>query len=89
MGPMTNRNFPWIVLGRALYHAHTLLVRSHAVRGTVKLEMDEHFRERWIDDELRTVLEKGHKAFSSGNDVPQEVTIGYEAAVNRALERID
>jgi len=32
MGPMANRNFPWILLGRALYHLHTVASRSHAVR---------------------------------------------------------
>jgi hypothetical protein len=88
MGPMANRNFPWILLGRALYHAHTLIARSHAVRGTIKLTMDERFKEQWLDGDLRTVLEKGHKTFRSGDEPSDEVIAEYEDAIMRSLDKL-
>ncbi len=86
MGPMTNRNFPYILLGRALYHAHTVASRSHAVRGTVQLVMDETFKDRWLGDELRAELETYHKTFRSGEEPDTETSKEYEGLIYRSLE---
>jgi hypothetical protein len=88
MGPMANRNFPWILLGRALYHAHTLIGRSHAVRDAVRLEADERFKDRWLDASLQSTLEKGHKAFRSGEEPSVEMMARYEKAILQGLERL-
>ncbi len=88
MGPMTNRNFPYILLGRALYHAHTVASRSHAVRGTVQLAMDESFKERWLDDAMRTELEKCHKQFRSSEAVDEETMKKYENLILDILEKL-
>ncbi len=88
MGPMTNRNFPYILLGRALYHAHTVASRSHAVRGTVRLAMDETFKDRWLDDDLRAKLETYHKIFRSGEEPDAETFKEYEGLIYRSLEML-
>ena len=88
MGPMANRNFPYILLGRALYHAHTVASRSHAVRGTVQLAMDETFKERWLDEDLRSQLEKYHKKFRSGEEPDAETMHAYEEVVRRGLRTL-
>jgi hypothetical protein len=88
MGPMTNRNFPWIVLGRFLYHAHTLALRSHAVRGTIALQMDETFKDKWLDDPLRDALEQCHKAFRSDKEVTHKTINEYEKLIEKALRKV-
>jgi len=85
MGPMTNPNFPYILLGRALYHAHILTTRSHAVRGTVQLAMDEHFKARWLSDDLRKRLEKYHRSFRSGEELDEEAMREYEGLIREAM----
>jgi len=88
MGPMSNRNFPYILLGRALYHAHTVASRSHAVRGTVQLSMDETFKERWLEESLRSELERFHKKFRSGETPDTEAMQAYEAAILKGLRAL-
>ena len=86
MGPMENRNFPYILLGRALYHTIKVSKRSHAIRGTADLEMDIAFREKWLDDGLRKSLEKYHKMFRSGKEIELEVLEEYTGLLQKVLE---
>ena len=88
MGPMENRNFPYILLGRSLYHLHRIVSRSHARRGMVTLSMDETFKEEWLDDQSRKSLEKLHKKFRSENEIGNEEMEAYEALVLVCLKRI-
>ena len=88
MGPMENRNFPYILLGRSLYHLHKVAARSHAKRGVVTLTMDETFKEKWLDEASRKSLEKLHKKFRSGDEVSSEEMQAYEALVLACITRI-
>jgi len=88
MGPMENRNFPYILLGRSLYHLHKVASRSHAKRGTVALTMDETFKEKWLDDQSRKSLEKLHKKFRSGDEVSSDEMQAYEGLVLACLKKI-
>ena len=88
MGPMENRNFPYILLGRALYHTTRVSKRSHALRGVAELEMDATFKEKWLDDELRKSLEKYHKIFRSGKEVEVKVLKEYEGLIQGVLEKL-
>jgi len=88
MGPMQNRNFPYILLGRSLYHLKLISDRSHATRGAITLHMDEQFKEQWLDDESKKFLEKLHKVFRSGKEIAQEEIKAYEVQVLKLLEKI-
>jgi len=88
MGPMENRNFPYILLGRALYHTVKVSQRSHAKRGEVALQMDSSFKEQWLDDETRKALEKYHKIFRSSKEVDAEVLSEYETILKGVLEKL-
>jgi GTPase Era involved in 16S rRNA processing len=88
-GPMKNRNFPYILLGRALYHMMKVINRSHAVRSVVEVSMESSFKEQWLDETLRTSLEKYHKMFRSGKEVENEVLQQYSALIKRVLENFD
>jgi GTPase Era involved in 16S rRNA processing len=88
MGPMENRNFPYILLGRMLYHTLKMATLSHAYRGAVDLKMDQSFKERWLDEKRRKSLEKFHTLFRSGKAVDEEKLSEYEALVADILHRL-
>ena len=88
MGPMDNRNFPYILLGRAIFHAYHISTRSHALREVEDLSMDSSFKEKWLDDKLRKSLEKYHKMFRSGDEVSVESLGEYESLIKGVLESL-
>jgi len=88
MGPMENRNFPYILLGRSLYHAHTLINRSHAKRGLVEFDMDESFKLQWLDDDTKKALEKLHKKFRSAKEIDTEDLKEYKELVLKSLKKL-
>lgn len=88
MGPMDNRNFPYILLGRALYHTFRVSKRSHALRGVAELEMDATFKEKWLDDDLKKSLESHHKKFRSGKTLEAEALKEYESLIKTTLEKL-
>ena len=88
IGPMENRNFPYILLGRLIYHTEQIAKRSHAQRDALALKMDQGFKERWLDERLRKSLEKCHKKFRSGKSVDPEVISTYEKLIREVLEKL-
>jgi hypothetical protein len=88
MGPMENRNFPYILLGRILYYTVRIANLSHAYRGEVDLTMDQTFKEKWLDDETRKALEKFHTLFRSGKTVDEEKLSEYEALILNILRKL-
>jgi len=87
-GPMKNRNFPYILLNRALFHAVTIAGRSHALRDKVVLEMGRDFTDHWMDDALRKSLEACHTRFRSPDEVTPETLREYETLMLSVLKRL-
>ena len=88
MGPMENKNFPYILLGRMLYHTVKIATLSHAYRGEVDLRMDHSFKERWLDEETRKALENFHALFRSGKAVDEEKLSEYEVLIFGVLRKL-
>ena len=88
MGPMENRNFPYILLGRAIYHTIKVAKISHATREVFDIEMDQTFKEKWLDDTSRKSLEKYHKKFRSGSALDPEELKAYEEIIKRILKHL-
>ena len=88
MGPMENRNFPYILLGRAVFHASKVAGRSHATRGVAELEMDSTFKDKWLSEELRKSLEGYHKKFRSEESIDAEVLKEYEILIKNVLKHL-
>ncbi len=88
MGPMANRNFPYILLGRILYHTTQIATLSHAKRESIKIDMESRFKEKWLDDDLRNSLEKYHKKFRSGDEIEAKELREYEELIEGILERL-
>lgn len=88
IGPMENRNFPYILLGRLLYHTSVIAKRSHAKRDKVVFEMQSSFKEKWLDDSLKKELEKYHKKFRSGKAVDAEEMKVYDTLIYGTLQKL-
>jgi len=87
-GPMENRNFPYILLGRMLYYTVKIATLSHALREEADLKMDGSFKERWLDEGVRRKLEGFHRIFRSGRVLSEEKAKDYEALVLEQLQRV-
>ncbi len=88
MGPMKNRNFPYILLGRALFYTSKTANRSHASRNVADFKMDSTFKEKWLDDGLRKSLEGYHKKFRSGSALQTEVFEEYAQLIKKVLVKL-
>lgn len=88
MGPMKNRNFPYILLGRILYHTTQVAALSHAARERMKIAVDSTFKKKWLDDDLKKSLEKYHSKFRSGDEVKIEDMQDYEAYIKSVLKHL-
>jgi hypothetical protein len=88
MGPMSNRNFPYILLGRSIYHTVKIAKRSHAQRDVAELKMNSTFKEMWLNEDLRKSLEKYHKMFRSGKTLNVESLNAYKMLIKGVLERL-
>jgi hypothetical protein len=88
IGPMENRNFPYILLGRLIYHTEQIAKRSHAKRSVAAFKMDSKFKEKWLDDELRRSLESYHKKFRSGKAIDDQALLAYEGLIRTVLHKL-
>lgn len=87
MGPMENQNFPFILLGRALYHAQSVASMSHARRERLKLEMNEAFKNQWLDENVRKSLYRYHKKFQSKAQTDTKDLEAYEKLILEILRK--
>jgi len=87
-GPMKNRNFPYILLGRILYHTVRIASLSHARRGTVDLRMESRFKEKWLDTATQRTLEHHHKVFRSGKAVDEKSFQAYRTLIAQILRKM-
>lgn len=85
IGPMQNLNFPYILLGRALFHASVIAKRSHALRDHVKLDEEAFYTEQIIDSDMRKKLEELHVQLRKGDEPKEEVVEGYEEIVLKSF----
>lgn len=82
IGPMKNLNFPYILLGRALYHASTIAKRSHALRNKIELNKeDEFFMDKIIDLDSRKILEEIHVQLRKGKELKEENLVKYREVI--------
>jgi len=88
MGPMENRNFPYILLGRAIYHTVKVAKMSHAKREMFDINMDQTFKEKWLSDTLRKDLETYHKKFRSGKALEPRELREYEELIENVLTHL-
>jgi GTPase Era involved in 16S rRNA processing len=88
MGPMENRNFPYILLGRLVYHSQKVANYSHAKRDILEFDMGKEFKDKWLNDELRKELEKYHKIFRTSQKIDSKIVKEYEELITTILEKL-
>ena len=85
IGPMKNLNFPYILLGRSLYHSSIMAKRSHAMRNSIHLENEEFFTEQIIDSDMRKELEKIHVVLRKGEEPKEEEIKAYKKVLMKSF----
>jgi len=88
IGPMQNLNFPYILLGRALYHSSMVAKRSHALRESLKLDDKNFYTEQIIDSEMRKKLEKVHVLLRKGDTVSEELWMAYKESILKSFKTL-
>ena len=86
-GPMQNRNFPYILLRRALYYTQELANRPHADRSKIRMDKETLFGSNWIDEKTKKQLEKLHQSFRCGDAVKEKSLREYDALMDEILLR--
>jgi len=87
IGPMQNLNFPYVLLGRALYHALLMAKRSHAVRSRVELE-NSSFTEQIITADMRKNLEKIHHKLRKSEELEKEELAVYQDVLKESFRQL-
>ena len=88
IGPMKNKNFPYILLGRIVWYTTKVMQHSHAKRHKVDFSMDVSFKERWLDEALQRKLEKYHKQFRSKKALEPEALKAYAKMLDNTLKAL-
>ena len=60
LGPVKDRNFPFVLLARALYHTVAVATHSHADKNDIELKRSS-IAQDWITKDQRSQLEKLHQ----------------------------
>ncbi|CAA6816146.1 MAG: Probable integral membrane protein NMA1898 [uncultured Sulfurovum sp.] len=84
IGPMQNLNFPYVLLGRSLYHASVIAKRSHAKRDDLDLE-NVSFTEKLMDASMRKGLEKVHAKFRKTKDIEADELNDYHNTIRNSF----
>jgi GTP-binding protein EngB required for normal cell division len=84
VGPMQNLNFPYVLLGRGLYHASVIAKRSHAQRDALKLD-SESFTGKIIDSSMRKELEKMHTKLRKAEELEKEEIEEYKRVIKNSF----
>ncbi|MEA3418542.1 MAG: DUF3482 domain-containing protein [Campylobacterota bacterium] len=85
VGPMQNKNFPYILLRRALYFTQEVATRPHADRSKISMDSEALLETQWIDDESKKKMEKLHQDFRSGNAIKEKQFQQYSELVQSIL----
>jgi len=84
VGPMQNLNFPYVLLGRALYHASLMSQRSHATKDAIEVK-NIFFTEQIVQSKSRKILEKVHVKLRKGEKIEKELLEDYKVVVKKSF----
>ena len=88
VGVSKNKNFPYIILSRAIYYASLLKNLSHAKRDTIHINIDESFTNRWLDESNKKVFEKLHQAIQKQKTITPEIEQDYTDSICEVVEKL-
>ncbi len=88
IGPMKNINFPYIFLGRMLYHASIIANRSHASRDTIELKKENPYIGKIITTDMRKALEEVHDKLREGKEPKEELMVKYREVILKSFLKL-
>ena len=88
VGPITDPNFPWVMLGRALLHARLVAERNHARREALVIDLGagEHFAAS-IDASARRTLDGIFRELRSNGGIDASTRTKMIDAIAAQVER--
>lgn len=87
VGPMQNRNFPYILLSRTLYYTHEIASRPHADRKKISMDSNTIAQSIWLLDDDKKEMEKIYKSLRSGSRMREKEFELYAGIISAALAR--
>jgi len=88
VGVSKNKNFPYIILSRAIYYASLLKNLSHAKRDTIHINIDESFTNRWLNESNKKVFEKLHQAIQKQKTITPEIEQDYTDSICEVIKKL-
>ena len=89
IGPVSNIQFPWVVLGRAVTHLRLIAHRSHAVRAQLQLDHEQGDTiSSGMDAEPRKSLQKLFTRLGSGKDLAPAENTGLVRLIIGLAEQV-
>ncbi len=85
VGPMQNRNFPYMLLHRALYYAREIASRPHANRKKITIDHNEIAGHTWEEERAKKRLEEFHGTLRKGEPLSQNKLQEYQALIKTLL----
>lgn len=92
VGPVTAKNFPWVMLGRAWLHHHLVSERNHAHREAIAIAVknDQHLMNAVTPDLRRTIGALFRKiGRGGGEDVRAELADAVESLLSIDPAKVD
>jgi tRNA U34 5-carboxymethylaminomethyl modifying GTPase MnmE/TrmE len=86
IGPISNTNFAFVILTRALYYAMVLKNLSHANRSKITLNLDESFASKILNSTQKKELEKLHKKIKDNKEISNEDISKYSDILVEVLD---
>ncbi|SFV54974.1 probable integral membrane protein NMA1898 [hydrothermal vent metagenome] len=87
VGPMQNRNFPYILLRRTIYYTQEIANRPHANRADIEIESLDISKKISLNDDEKRELEGIYKIFRRGGTPKSKVMKSYTLLIRQILSR--
>ncbi len=87
VGPMQNRNFPYILLRRTIYYTQEVANRPHADRTDIEIESADILKSISLADGEKGELEKIYKLLRKGNTPKVKMVENYTTLIRGILSR--
>jgi len=84
---MQNLNFPYVLLGRSLYHTSMITKRSHATRGNLDLD-NTSFTEQVLDAKIRKGLEEVHLKLRKSDELDEAMLKEYKKLIKKSFLKL-
>ena len=87
VGPMQNRNFPYILLQRTLYYTHEIASRPHADRSKIPMDSNTIAESIWLLDDEKKEMQSIYRSLRNGSTIRQKEQDRYQEIISTALKR--